>query len=104
MTLRPQRVSLVVPVRFRVLGEESWREGLTENISRTGVLIRAGRMAPLGAEVDVILSVPSGIMPDIMGEIICTGAVARQVPAPAGSPGIAVMFRKCRRTAANRGP
>ena len=102
MPLRPQRVSLVVPVRFRVLGEEAWRQGQTENISRTGVLIRAGRMAPLGAEVDVILTIPSGILAEMTGEIICTGAVARQVPDPAGSPGIAVMFRRCRPTAGSR--
>jgi hypothetical protein len=102
--MRPQRVSLQVPVRYRAIGEGAWHQGRTENISRTGVLIRAARVVPVGAEVDVILTVPTGIMAEMAAEIICDGAVARHVPVIAGgSPGIGVLFRKCRPTAASRG-
>jgi hypothetical protein len=98
-------VRLAVPVRYRVIGapeDAAWHQGTTENISRTGVLIRAPQLAPLGAEVDVILTLPPGILADLAGEIICAGAVARQVSDAAGPLGIAVMFRKCRPTVAGR--
>jgi hypothetical protein len=97
--MRSLRVNLRVPVRYRVIGEESWREGTSENISRTGVLIRATQPAALGAEVDVVLTVPAGIIGGLAGTIICTGAVARRAPDVAGAPGLAVMFRRCRPTA-----
>jgi hypothetical protein len=102
--LRPQRVSLQVPVRYHVIGG-AWHEGWTENISRTGVLIRATQAAPLGAEVDNILTVPGGILSELAGEIICAGGVARLAPATEDRPpGFGVMFRKCRPTVASRRP
>lgn len=89
-------------MRYHVIGDV-WHEGVTENISRTGVLIRAAQVAPLGAEVDIILTVPSGILSELDGEIICAGGVVRLVPEADGqSPGFGVVFRKCRPTVASR--
>jgi hypothetical protein len=100
--LRPNRVPLQVPVRYHVIGD-TWHEGLTENISRTGALIRAAQAPPLGAEVDIILTVPAGILSELSGEVICAGGIARLTPAAAdGRPGFAVMFRKCRPTVGSR--
>lgn len=89
-------------MRYHVIGD-GWHEGQTENISRTGVLIRAAQAAPLGGEVDIILTVPIGILSELAGEIICAGAVVRLIPAAEGqSPGFGVVFRKCRPTVASR--
>ena len=46
---RPQRVDVQVPVRYRRRGDEPWSIGRTENLSRTGVLIRGVRLLPAGA-------------------------------------------------------
>jgi hypothetical protein len=100
--LRPARVQLQVPVRYRIIGED-WREGHTRNISRTGVLIGADETPRLGAEADVVLTLPAGIFGDTAGEFLCTGAVIRLVTATAESgPGFAVMFRKFRLTVGKR--
>src|SRR5581483_1087399 len=37
---RAQRFNLHLPLRYRKLGEQSWRKGTTENISRSGLLFR----------------------------------------------------------------
>lgn len=96
------RVSLRVPVRYRIIGDD-WREGWTENISRTGVLIRADEPAHIGAEIDVVVTVPAGILGEPGGEFLCAGAVIRLVPAEGDSaPGFAVMFRKSRLTLAGQ--
>src|SRR5581483_8833518 len=43
-TFRAQRFNLNLPLRYRLLGEENWRLGTTENISRSGLLFRAEEM------------------------------------------------------------
>jgi PilZ domain len=99
---RPHRIGLHVPVRYHVIGD-AWYEGWTENLSRTGVLIRSAQTAPLGAEVDLVLSVPPGILNELAGEIICAGAIVRLVDGAEGQPpGFGVALRKCRPTVASR--
>jgi hypothetical protein len=102
MQLRPQRTALQVPVRYHVIGD-AWYEGWTENISRTGVLVRATQAPPLGAEVDVILSLPAGIVGDFAGETFCAGAIVRRLAEDAGQPSrFAIVFRRCRPAAGSR--
>jgi len=38
---RARRFNLQLPLRYRPLGEKSWRPGTTENISRSGLLFQA---------------------------------------------------------------
>src|SRR3974390_2499968 len=38
---RAQRFNLQLPLRYRRVGEEGWRSGTTENISRSGMLFLA---------------------------------------------------------------
>jgi hypothetical protein len=100
---RPQRTDLHVPVRYHVIGD-AWYEGWTENISRTGVLVRAAQAPPLGAEVDVILTLPAGIVGDHAGETFCAGAIVRRlVEAGDQPPRFAIVFRRCRPAAGSRG-
>ncbi len=99
---RPQRTSLRVPVRYHIIGD-AWYEGWTENISRSGVLVRAAQAPPLGAEVDVILTLPAGIVSELAGETFCAGAIVRLLAEVEGqSPGFAIVFRRCRPTVASR--
>jgi hypothetical protein len=103
MPQRPQRTDLQVPVRYHVIGD-AWYEGWTENISRTGVLVRAPKAPPLGAEVDVILTLPAGIVGDFAGETFCAGAIVRRLAEDGHeSPRFAIVFRRCRPAAGSRG-
>ena len=88
-----------VPVRYRRRGDEPWSVGRTENLSRTGVLIRGVRLLPLQTPVEGLLNVPAGLVSDMDGDMAFIGTVARVVEAVGGSPGIGVAFLTARRVA-----
>ena len=96
--LRPPRVSLSVPALYRTVGEERWHKGRTENISRAGVLLRGIRLFSQSVKVEIVLTLPAGIVPGAAGEMFFTGTVARLLPPPwsGGLPGIAIAFEKHR--------
>jgi hypothetical protein len=72
-----------MPVLFRVLGEEEWREAVTENVSRSGVLVRAEKALPERAAVEIRMALPSQIPGTRGANIICHAQVVRTVePAP----------------------
>ena len=74
---RPQRVDVQVPVRYRRRGDEPWAIGRTENLSRTGVLIRgvqqdgpAARAGLLPRDVVVeIAGKPTNDVPQLLARI-----------------------------------
>src|SRR5579862_1019180 len=78
---RARRFNLQLPLRYRPLGEKSWRPGTTENISRSGLLFQAEELLHLNAQVEISLVLP----PEIAGlpatEVICRGEVVRSVEA-----------------------
>ena len=95
--LRPPRVNLSVPARYRAVGETQWHLGRTENISQVGVLIRGARLFAQSANVEAIMTLPAGILPNITGDTFIMGTVARLVPAlGAGLTGIAIAFTRYR--------
>ena len=77
---RAPRFPLQLPLRYRAVGEGTWREGRTENISRSGVLFRAENLLQVSTAVELtfMLSVA-----DLNSEVFCRGQVVRTVP-PAG--------------------
>jgi hypothetical protein len=96
--LRPQRIELRAPVRYRAPGTAQWVIARSENISLTGALIRGARLLPVGAKVELILKVPPGLVPDVSGEMLFTGAVARVVAAriQGEAPGMGIQFESWR--------
>jgi hypothetical protein len=96
--LRPPRVNLSVPALYRTVGEERWHKGRTENISRAGVLLRGIRLFSQSAKVEIVMTLPAGIVPDAAGELFFVGTVARLLPPPwsGGLPGIAIAFQTYR--------
>jgi hypothetical protein len=75
---RATRFSLDAPVRFRGIGDSSWRAGTTVNASRSGVLLKSGG-ARLGLRdrVEFILTLPRVEGAHAGVEVRCTGDVAR---------------------------
>lgn len=72
---RAPRFPILLPLRYRPAGEENWREGITENISRSGVLFRAS--APIGPKtpVEIELQLPgtgerAGAQVRVRGQIV----------------------------------
>lgn len=105
--IRPPRVNLTVPVLYRTVGEDRWHRGRTENISRVGVLLRGIRLFSQSVRVEMVMTLPAGIVPGAAGELFLLGTVARLLPPPwsGGLPGIAISFEKYRAAqAADRAP
>lgn len=72
--------------------------GRTENISQTGVLLRGIRLFSPNDRVEVLMTLPAGIVTGAAGEILFVGKVARLLPPQVGGglPGIAIAFEKYR--------
>jgi hypothetical protein len=83
--MRAQRFNLHLPLRYRTLGEQGWREGTTENISRSGVLFRAQEALQPNAQLEINLVLPPEIAGLTATEVICRGEVVRTVESPDNS-------------------
>lgn len=79
---RAQRFNLHLPLRYRPVGEQGWRKGTTENISRTGLLFQAEEPLQPSAQLEINLVLPVEIAGLSATEVICRGEVVRAVEAP----------------------
>jgi len=78
---RARRFNLHVPLRYRPLGEKSWRPGTTENISRSGLLFQAQELLHPHAQLEINLVLPAEIAGLAATEVFCRGEVVRSVEA-----------------------
>ena len=73
----PRRI-LQVRVRYRPAGDdEAWREGLSENISRSGVLFRADSCVSPETLIEMLLTLGGEIGENSTGTLVCLGRVVR---------------------------
>ena len=78
---RARRFNLHLPLRYRQLGEQNWRAGTTENISRSGLLFQAQELLHPNALLEISLVLPAEIAGLAATEVICRGEVVRSVEA-----------------------
>jgi hypothetical protein len=84
---RARCFSIQTRLRYRVKRERTWREGKTENMSRSGLLFRGEFVVKPTTQIEISMVLPSGILGDGAAEVVCRGTVVRTVPpASAGSP------------------
>jgi PAS domain S-box-containing protein len=76
---RARRFNLQLPLRYRPLGEKSWRPGTTENISRSGLLFQAQEALHPSAQLEISLVLPAEIAGLASTEVICRGEIVRSV-------------------------
>jgi DNA-binding response OmpR family regulator len=74
---RAQRFNLRLPLTYRQVGEQDWRKGTTENISRSGMLFRAEEMIPANVQLEINLVLPMEIAGLSAAEVICRGQIVR---------------------------
>ncbi len=88
---RAQRFELHLPLKYRLVGDHDWREGTTENISRSGMLFRAEEMIPPNAQLEINLVLPAEIAGLSSAEVVCRGEIVRTVSpqTPATPPALA---------------
>jgi hypothetical protein len=87
---RAPRFQIGIPVRYRAATDEDWQAGTTENISRSGMLMRAGRRLTPRIAVEMVLTVPNAVPGGPSEDVICLGDVVRSEPVETGEAAVAV--------------
>ena len=77
---RARRFALHLPVYFRQPQSPKWLEGMTENISYTGVLFRSSSTFVPETPLELRLQLAAGRKPNHASEIRCKGEVVRVEP------------------------
>jgi PAS domain S-box-containing protein len=76
---RAQRFQLHLPLKYRRLDEESWHDGETKNISRSGLLFQAEDLLQPNVILEINLVLPAEIAGLSATEVVCRGEVVRTV-------------------------
>jgi len=89
---RAKRFAIHISIHYRKPHTARWFEGRTENISYSGVLFRAESLLQPKTTVELRFRLPSAILGEAPGEIVCRGAVVRieESTIPAIPPALAV--------------
>jgi len=74
---RARRYDIGTAIRFRARGEREWHEGLTENISTSGLLIRSGRAVDPRTAIEMRFFLPVELDGEHAAEVFCRGFVIR---------------------------
>ncbi|MGA9799731.1 MAG: ATP-binding protein [Terriglobales bacterium] len=82
---RATRFDLHLPLKYRLVGESGWREGTTENISRSGMLFQAEEPIAPNAQLEINLVLPAEIAGLAAAEVVCRGEVVRTVDRESGT-------------------
>lgn len=95
---RARRYEIGTAIRFRVRGEREWQEGLTENISVSGLLIRSGRALDPRTAIEMRFFLPVELDGECAAEVFCRGFVIRSSKCriPAGTWTIAARIMHSR--------
>ncbi len=85
MTLQPHysprapRFAIPIAILYRTPSDANWREGWTENISKSGVLFRADHNIDLDTPVEMMMEIPTFIATPVAGRTICRGRIVRSI-------------------------
>ena len=90
--MRAPRFPLTLPIRCRRAGDGGWIEGVTINISSSGVLFRTSE--PLDVDTPVEMQIVLGESPARAGELRCNGHIVRIETADATTPSMAAAFSR----------
>lgn len=74
---RARRIKLEAPVRYRVKNLGTWNEGTIENLSQSGVLLRASQRFPENTLVEMVFEMPEEISGQKNSKVLCQGRVIR---------------------------
>jgi hypothetical protein len=85
---REPRHPIRMPLRYRASSDPQWREGHTENISRSGVLFRTDHPMPLQTPIEMLLALPVEIVgAGAAATVICRRRILRTEEPRTGSTG-----------------
>ncbi len=76
-TPRARRVKLNVPIRYRGKNLSTWYEGITQNISQSGVMFHGPQQLPVNALIEFIFEMPEEISGQQDRTVLCQGRMVR---------------------------
>jgi PAS domain S-box-containing protein len=76
---RAPRFYLQLPLKYRQLDEQTWHDGETRNISRSGLLFEAEDLLQPSVQLEINLVLPAEIAGLSPTEVICRGEIVRSV-------------------------
>jgi hypothetical protein len=85
---RATRFMISIPLKYRPSGATDWRDGRTENISRSGVLFRTDHLMPAQTPIEFLMALPDPIADG--ATVICRGRIVRTEPPNPDDPRPAV--------------
>lgn len=74
---RERRLRHLVPVQYCTSGSQGWLPGVSENLSRSGLLFRASVEVAEGASIQIKMEMPEELIGDSAAEVLCRASVAR---------------------------
>jgi hypothetical protein len=74
---RAQRFPIETRILWRRKGSGPWSEGVTLNVSRTGVLFHVHEPFPPGTPIEMVLSFSSAILERSAPNVLCSGRIVR---------------------------
>jgi hypothetical protein len=78
--VRAQRYLIRTHVRYRPCGHQDWYDGRTENISRSGILIRTPHVIAVQTPIEILLELPAEVGGEPDATVICEGRIVRTEP------------------------
>jgi hypothetical protein len=90
MTRRAERVSVTMPVRYRVAGESAWWTTTVVNVSESGILFGPASVSS-GTQIELLFRCHVTIGSLIPGQHMCLGRAVR-----VAQDTVAVEFAVCR--------
>lgn len=83
MVPRAPRYAIRTGIQYRCAGNMGWSNGRVENISRSGILFQGGEVVEPNSPIEMRFRLPVEIANEAGAEVICRGAVVRQMLPPA---------------------
>ena len=75
---RSPRFLVAAPVVWRPRGADGWLEGVSVNVSRSGVLMQTDRIPPAGTPIEIVIALSRLDLPDDeVADVACAGRVVR---------------------------
>ena len=79
-TPRADRCKVRLEIRYRIERNRDWQVGFTENLSRSGVLFRTGRLLDQNVPLDLIILLPGGVPGELSSRFRCHTEIIRREP------------------------
>jgi hypothetical protein len=74
---RARRIKMEEAVRYRVKNLGTWSEGIIQNLSQSGVLLKGAQRFPENTLVEMVFEMPEEISGQKNSKVLCQGRVIR---------------------------